>query len=137
MNTISFTNNLPNEYLFTETIVKIDELFNHERDFIVTGIQPAYKYDENNQKTEIIENLKVTLMCIKDNHEYGKTKAGKTIDNIEFKPFNIKIQNLDFNVPKKTRVKVDPKKVIKATTYQSGVTIILEDLEVIKNEKQN
>lgn len=127
------TNHLPNEYLFTQSIVKIEELFNDERDFIVTGIQPAYKYDENNQKTDTVEAMKVTLMCIQDRHEYGQTKAGKQIENIEFKPFNVKLQNLKFDVPKRTLVKVDPAKVVKATTYQSGVSIVLTDLNVIQN----
>lgn len=129
------SNYLHNQYLFTETKVNMEDLFNNERVFIVTQQQPAFKY-ENGIKTEQIDSIKVTIMCIQDKHDYGFTKSGKKIENMEFKPFYVKVKNLNFNVPIKTKITILPEKVIRAISYQKGVSILVEDLEILSNEKK-
>lgn len=127
---------LPNQYLFVKTIVDAERLFNEQtKSYVVVEIRDAYEYADG-KKTDVVAGKNVTLMCTRDEEDYGITKAGKKITSLKFKQFDIKVQNLNFEVPLGTKVKVDLGQLVKAVGYRNDfgeqVSIEFKDLTVIK-----
>lgn len=127
---------LPNQYLFVKTVVDAERLFDEKtKSYVVVELRDAYEYADG-KRTDNVIGKNVTLMCTRDEEDYGVTKAGKKIPNLKFKQSDIKILNGAFEVPKGTRVKMDLGKLEKAVGYRNDfgeqVSIVFKDLDVIK-----
>ncbi|AGR18841.1 TPA: hypothetical protein U0Z15_000682 [Listeria monocytogenes] len=110
---------LPNQYLFVKTVVDAERLFDEKtKSYVVVELRDAYEYADG-KITDNVIGKNVTLMCTRDEEDYGVTKAGKKIPNLKFKQFDIKILNGAFEVPKGTRVKMDLGKLEKAVGYKT------------------
>lgn len=127
---------LPNQYLFVKTVVDVERLFDDKtKSYVVVDQRDAFEYADG-RKTENVVGKNITLMCTRDEEDYGTTKAGKKISNLKYKQFDIKISNTDFDVPIGTKVKLDPNKLEKAVGYRNDfgeqVSILYSDLDIIK-----
>ncbi len=127
---------LPNQYLFVKTVVDVERLFDEKtKSYVVVETRDAYEYADG-KRTDNVIGKNVTLMCMRDEEDYGTTKAGKKISNLKFKQFDIKVSNAQFEVPQGTKVKIDPNKLEKAVGYRNDfgeqVSIVYSDLDIIK-----
>lgn len=126
---------LPNQYLFVKTIVDVERLFGDTKNYVVVALRDAYEWKDGNRTDNIVAKT-ITLMCTRDEEDYGTTKNGNKISNLKYEQFDIKIENLNFDVPKGTKVKIDLKKLVKAVGYSNNygeqVSIVFSDLEVVK-----
>lgn len=126
---------LPNQYLFVKTLVDVERLFGDTKSYVVVGLRDAYEWKDGNRTDKIVAKT-ATLMCTRDEESYGVTKKGDKISNLKFEQFDIKVENLEFDVPKGTKVKIDLSKLVKAVGYSNSygeqVSIVFSDLDVIK-----
>lgn len=127
---------LPNQYLFVQSVVDVERLFDPDtKSYVVVGVRDAFEYVDG-KRTDDIVGKNLTLMCTRDEEDYGHTKAGRKISNLKFEQFDIKVSNTDFDVPKGTPVNIDLSKLEKAVGYRNDfgeqVSIIFSDLDIVK-----
>lgn len=127
---------LPNQYLFVKSIVDVKRLFDETtKSYVVVESRDAFEYVDG-KKSEKIVGKNITLMCTRDDEDYGTTKTGKKIANLKYKQFDIKISNTNFDVLLGTKVKLDPNKLEKAVAYRNDfgeqVSIVYSDLDIVK-----
>ena len=78
---------LPNQYLFVQSVVDVERLFDPDtKSYVVVGVRDAFEYVDG-KRTDNIIGKNLTLMCTRDEEDYGHTKAGRKISNLKFEIF--------------------------------------------------
>ncbi|WP_448667303.1 hypothetical protein [Aerococcus viridans] len=119
-----------------KTVVDAKRLFDEKtKSYVVVESRDAFEYADG-KRTDKIIGKNITLMCTRDEEDYGVTKAGKKISNLKYQQFDIKVLNVAFEASKGTKVKIDLGKLEKAVGYRNDfgeqVSIVFQDLDVIQ-----
>lgn len=93
---------LTNTYVYTETIIKIDELLKAFRNqFRVVTSRP---YSDKNGK--LPDGYVYTLLVLHDDMDYGKDKKGNQRDNNQYQTFDVTILNREHVAKKGDTIKL-------------------------------